>query len=159
MRKLKVYLDTSIINFVTADDAIEYRNITREFLDNYFTDYAIYISEVVLFEIQKTADENRRKVLFDTISKYKLEVFEPLNDEIEKLADLYVENDIIPRNKMEDALHLGFSTFFEFDILLSWNFKHLANIKKEIQINSINSLNGYEKKLNLMNPMEVIYEK
>jgi hypothetical protein len=41
----------------------------------------------------------------------------------------------------------------------NWNFKHLANINKQIKINVINKHNGYMKELNLLNPMEVVYEK
>ena len=44
------------------------------------------------------------------------------------------------------------------DTLLSWNFKHLANIHKEILINTINEREGYWKKLNLLSPLEAIYD-
>ena len=159
MHKLKVYLDTSIINFLSADDAPDYQDITLEFLNNYFNDYLIHISDIVLFEINKTKNVIRKNELLSLIKKYKLMVFNSLNEEIENLARLYIDKNIIPESKFEDALHLAFATFYEFDILLSWNFKHLANIKKEIEINSINALNGFEKRLNLTNPMELIYEK
>jgi hypothetical protein len=70
-----------------------------------------------------------------------------------------VQAGIISEMKFEDALHLAYSTFYEFDILLSWNFRHLANIKKQVQINSVNKTQGFFKDLNLFNPMEVMYEK
>ena len=35
MKKLKIYLDTSIINFLFADDAPEKRDVTREFFSEY----------------------------------------------------------------------------------------------------------------------------
>jgi len=34
MRKLKLYLDTSVWNFFFADDAPEKRDITKEFFDS-----------------------------------------------------------------------------------------------------------------------------
>ena len=159
MKKLKVYLDTSIINFVTADDAPVYRDITLEFFNNYFEDYDIFISEIVYLELNKTTDKNRKNILLNTLKEYNLKIYDELNNEIEDMAKDYIENKLIPQKKYEDALHIAYSTYYEFDILLSWNFKHLANIKKEIEINSFNNLNGYEKKLNLTNPMELIYEK
>jgi len=61
--------------------------------------------------------------------------------------------------KYNDALHIAFATYYEFDILLSWNFKHLANIKKQMAINSVKQGEGYSKKFHLLNPMEVLYEK
>lgn len=35
MKKLKVYIDTSIISFLFAEDAPEYMRITRDFFENY----------------------------------------------------------------------------------------------------------------------------
>ena len=35
MKKLKIYLDTSVINFLFADDAPEKRDITIEFFEHY----------------------------------------------------------------------------------------------------------------------------
>lgn len=159
MRKLKIYLDTSIINFLFADDAKEYKDITIDFFNNYLNEYDVYISEIVYLEISKTIEINKRNSLLDVIKKYNLEIYDKINSEIELLANKYVETGIIPENKYEDALHIAFSTYYEFDILLSWNFKHLANIKKQVQINSINKTEGYFKDLNLYNPMEVMYEK
>ncbi|MEK6558491.1 MAG: PIN domain-containing protein [Candidatus Margulisiibacteriota bacterium] len=159
MKKLKIYLDTSVINFLFADDALDYQKITKEFFDDYLEEYAVYVSEIVYAEINRTSDINKRELLLGTITKYKLEVFNKLTDEIERLADCYIKELVIPKNKLEDALHIAFSTFYEFDLLLSWNFKHLANVKKQMAVNAINEREGYTKRLLLINPMEVIYEK
>lgn len=159
MKKLKIYLDTSIINFLFADDSKEYKNITIDFFDNYLNEYEVYISEIVFLEINKTNDISKKNKLLNAIKKYNIEIFDAINNEIELLANKYVETGIIPENKYEDALHIAFSTYYDFDILLSWNFRHLANIKKQAQINSINKIEGYYKELNLYNPMEVMYEK
>ena len=35
MKKLKIYLDTSVINFLFADDVPEFRKITEDFFENY----------------------------------------------------------------------------------------------------------------------------
>ena len=159
MRKLKVYLDTSIINFVDAEDAPEYMAITRDFFNNYLDEYDIYISEIVILEIEKTSNPERKKTLLHIVDKYSLKVYAELNNEIETLANQYIKENVISEKKFEDALHLAFSTFYEFDILLSWNFRHLANIRKQMLINAINEKQGYTKQLHLLNPMEVIYEK
>jgi len=159
MKKLKIYLDTSVINFLFADDAPEYKSVTEDFFHNFLHEYDVYISEIVHLEINKTDNQQKKKSLLDVIKQYKLKVFDTVNEEIENLANIYVTSGVIPQNKYEDALHIAFCTYYEFDILLSWNFRHLANIRKQLAINSINRNNGYCKDLNLFNPMEVIYEK
>jgi hypothetical protein len=40
--------------------------------------------------------------------------------------------------------------------LISWNLKHLANLKKREKINGVNLTQGYAKKLELITPLEVI---
>ena len=41
------------------------------------------------------------------------------------------------------------------DILLSWNFKHLANVRRERLIAEINRAAGYPELLRLLSPLEV----
>ena len=159
MRKLKIYLDTSIVNFLYADDAPEYMAITKEFFEKYINDYDVYISEVMFVEVNRTQDESRKELLLTEIAKQQLEVYDVINEDIEYLGNKYIEAGIIPLQKIDDAMHVAFATYYEFDILLSWNFRHLANIKKQMAINAINESEGYSKKLSLLNPMEVIYEK
>jgi hypothetical protein len=41
------------------------------------------------------------------------------------------------------------------DALISWNLKHLANLRKMERINAVNKKLGYSKRLELITPMEV----
>jgi hypothetical protein len=76
-----------------------------------------------------------------------------------KKIRIYLDTSVINFLFADDALHLAYATYYEFDILLSWNFKHLANIRKQEQVNLINLENGYRKQLIMTNPMEVLFEK
>jgi rRNA-processing protein FCF1 len=159
MKKLKVYLDTSVINFLFADDVPEFKKITEDFFNDYFNNYEVFISDIVLLEINKTENEEKRNQLLSTIENFPFKILEIKDSEsIGLLSDLYIKENIIPAKKKEDALHIAIATVYEMDILLSWNFKHLANIKKQLLINSVNEREGYLKKLNLLSPLEVEYE-
>jgi len=157
LRKLKIYLDTSVINFLFADDAPEKKEVTVDFFENYLDNYDVFISEYVIREIMKTKNPEKLELLLGAISNYRINVYEETNQEIVDLAKIYIDKKIIPYNKVDDALHVAFCVFFEFDILLSWNFKHLANINKQNSINAINLELGYLKTLLLINPMQVTY--
>ena len=76
-------------------------------------------------------------------------------EEIEELADLYLVRGIIPVGKREDALHVAYATVHEMDIVLSWNFKHLANVRRERLIVALNAQEGYWHQLRLLSPLEV----
>lgn len=163
MKKTSIYLDTSVINFLYADDAPEKMAITIEFFENYVKKgvYDTYISPVVIDEINETQNIEKRLKLLKVIKDYKLKSIDIdiFSKEIEKLVSLYFEYKIIPQKKLEDALHLAISTVYEIDVFLSWNYKHLANVNKERKIMSVNMLEGYTKAFKMVTPMEVIYEE
>lgn len=159
MKKLKIYLDTSVINFLFADDVPEFKKVTEEFFENYVKkgSYLVYISDVVIREIEKTRDETKKSKLLRTVRDYSLQIL-TLTEEADKLANIYIKEKIIPPQKIEDAQHIAISTCSQIDILLSWNFKHLANIQKQNNVKIVNEREGYFYPLILTNPMEVLYE-
>ncbi len=161
--KMKIYLDTSVINFLYADDAPEYRSATLEFFRDYVTPaiYDVYVSNVVIDEIQRTENAKRRSNLLKAITVYnigKVE-YDSVQPEILELASLYVESGIIPRKQDADALHVAIATATGMDVLLSWNYRHLANINKELLIQGVNRKAGFAKPLRLCTPLEMLHEK
>ncbi|MCH8069579.1 MAG: type II toxin-antitoxin system VapC family toxin [Candidatus Marinimicrobia bacterium] len=159
MKRLKIYLDTSVINFLFAIDTPDFQKVTIDFFENYVSleRYIVYISDVVIREIEKTTDEPQKKKLLDIIRQYKLRIL-TLTEEADLLARIYIKEKIIPPRKIEDAQHIAIATCHLMDLLLSWNFKHLANINIQIKVKVINEKEGYFYPLLLTNPMEVIYE-
>jgi len=164
MNKLNVYLDTSILNFLTADDSPEYKKATKLFFEEIVLKDKIntYISNVVIDEINKTEKITRRKTLLETVDKYEnirtLVAENETQDEIAFLAENYIKQKIIPQNKAADALHIAYSTLFQMDILLSWNFQHLANINKEKMVIILNKTLGYNYPFRMANPLEVYFD-
>jgi len=158
MKRLKLYLETSVWNFYFADDAPEKKEITLSFFSKIKNgSYDIHISDIVLDEIVK-AQEAKRTLLIDLIKVYS-PLRLTLNEEIAELAQKYIAESILPENKMEDALHAAAATVYEMDALISWNLKHLSNFKKMEMINGINLKEGYLKRLELITPMEVSDEE
>ena len=157
MRKTKVYIDTSVINFLFADDSPEFKNITIDLFTGYIEKgiFDCYISEVVLAEINKTANVAKLNQLLDVVLKYKFPILQ-FSEESKRLAGIYINKAVIPLKKTEDALHIGLATVNNFDILLSWNFKHLANIYKRNKIKIINEMEGYNYPLDLVTPLQLM---
>lgn len=156
MRKLKLYLDTSVISFLFADDVPEEKQITHKLFNLLNSgEYEFYISRVVIEEIEKTPDTEKREKLLSQAQHAQLSLLQR-SKEVEEMAKNYITDGIIPKKKIEDALHIAFATVHEIDILVSWNYEHLANIKKEERINSINIKSGYTKLLRMITPLEVV---
>ena len=162
MRKLKIYFDTSVINFLFAEDAPEKMEITHEYFDWFVKRkvYDHYVSAIVVDEIEKTEDIKHKENLLKVIKEYDLiELSLDPEDEIIALANQYLIGHVVPDKKLEDALHVALATIHGIDVLLSWNYRHLANINKEKKFEIINLKNGYSKTPRLCSPMEVFNEK
>ena len=144
--KTAIYLDTSVINFLFADDAPERKQTTVDFFQNFIKPsvYRTFVSTVVLEELTNTRNEIKRAKLLAVVDDYPL-LFasSTVSKEIIDLADLYVANGIIPLKKRADALHIAITVINQFDYLVSWNFQHLANANREQRVLALNREKNY----------------
>ena len=154
MRKLKLYLDTSVWSFFFADDAPEKRDITKVFFESVSEgSYEIFFSEVVIRELNNAPEPKRTSFakLLEKLNPTKLEI----TNEIEELASLYIERGVVPIAKRDDALHVSIASVYEMDAVITWNYHHLANLRKAEVFNGINLEQGFTKHLKIVTPMEV----
>jgi predicted nucleic acid-binding protein len=160
--KTKIYLDTSVINFLFADDAPEKKEITVDLFENFIQKekYITYVSDVVIAEIQSTKKLNKRKKLLNVIKTFPIEIItlnEEERKEVEIMAYQYIHNKIIPPNKVADAFHIAITLVKQLDYLVSWNYKHLANVNREMKIKIVNFANNYLHEFRIITPIELIY--
>lgn len=151
---MRIYIDTSVINGFYAEDAPWIKEATKDF----FTvarknNYTIYASDFVIAEIERTPSPIRRKKLLNTIKKYGIRKI-LVTEEAEKLAEVYIKNDIIPHKYLPDALHIAIATVHKIPVLVSWNFKHIVRHKTRIGANSINKKHSYTQ-IDICSPEEV----
>ena len=96
----KIYLDTSAISFLYADDAPEKQEITIDFFDNFIKTgiYQATISEFVLQEIENTSNNLLKEKLKDAVLDYPIEILtNPNEDEIQRMAFAYIAGGVIPQ--------------------------------------------------------------
>ena len=159
MRKLRVYLDTSVISFYHAEDTPKEMAITREFFEPTVASGGVvaHVSPVVAAELARTEDPAHRQRLLDLLATFALAVLpvEP-EDEILALGEAYRLDGAIPPGKPEDALHVAICTVHEMDVLVSWNYRHLANVNRERRVLAVNQRLGYLYPLRITTPFEVL---
>ncbi len=142
-----------------ADDAPQLRDATIEFFENFVKTgrYEVYISDIVITEIEATKDAEKRIQLLNVTESYPIGfVDEQQSTEIIRLADLYLKNGILPVKSKADAFHIAICVVNQMDILLTWNYKHLANINRKHKITQVNIENHYLHPLEIITPFEVI---
>ncbi|MBK9337830.1 MAG: hypothetical protein IPM98_15275 [Lewinellaceae bacterium] len=155
-----VYLDTSAINFLFADDAPEKKEITVDFFENYVKTgiYKTYWSDFVVDEINQTDDERKRHQLLRVFEDYYIERL-AINSpaDVDNLAEQYLQSGVMPPKKLYDALHVACCVIEKIDYLVSWNYRHLANVHRERKVISLNYQLGYLHPLRILTPTELIY--
>lgn len=144
--KQTVYIETSVIIYLTSNPSrdivvaghqqttYEWWNQSRDYFDS-------YISQFVIDEISSRdmLAANKRIEAIKNINELQV------NDEVEKLGDIYLKSFNIPEKSKLDAYHLAIAVWYNIDYLLSWNCKHIANAvvnKKLIDINNKMGLNS-----------------
>ena len=79
-----------------------------------------------------------------------------VTDEIEDLAQAYLQAGVVSAKYEDDARHVAICTVHRVNHLVSWNFRHLVNVRRAAGFNAVNLLQGYPP-ISIVNPKELIY--
>ena len=133
----RVYADTSVIGGCEDD---EFREPSRRLIEKCARGEATLVVSSVMLDELEGAPAAVRAVLeaYDN----RLEVIEATN-EIENLADRYIESGALSQRMRSDALHIAAATVAEVDVLASWNFRHMVNLWRIRQYREVNRRMGY----------------
>ena len=152
MRKLKVYLETTLFNFYFDEDRDAHVDTVQLFKDIAIGKYEAYTSLYVIDELQGAPGEKRDRMIA-LIEKYGIMVLS-LNQEAEQLADVYVEQGVVPLKYRTDGVHIAVAAVNDLDMIISMNFQHIVKRKTKFRTGNINALNGY-RSVEICTPMEV----
>jgi hypothetical protein len=154
--KPTVYIETSVISYLAARPSRDIiiaanQQITQEWWQDRRLKFEVYISQLVLQEIG-AGDANAVAKRQQAVTDCTLLDIAP---EAVDLAEKLIEQNAIPRQAAEDALHIAIATVSGMDYLLTWNFKHIANAAIRANVESVCRLNGYEPPV-ICSPMELM---
>ena len=154
MRVPRIYVETSVFNFCFADDAPDKKlDALKLFQDIKNGKYDPYISDYVFLEL-KRASEPKQSQMIALIEQYGVMLLEP-NTEADRLAQVYVDEGIIPAKHFVDAAHIATATAHDLDFIVSFNFQHIVKRKTVTMTESVNLREGY-KRIGIFSPTEVI---
>jgi len=123
-----IYLDTSVMSYLHQKDAQEREEQTLEFWNILKTGkYEIIIGSVAFDEIEQCSEEKK-----DIIYQYLADISYnriSINKEIEELAREIIEEGILKKKSFDDCLHIATAILNNCNFIVSWNFKHLVNVK------------------------------
>ena len=117
-----------------------HQQITHEWWDGRRGDFDVFISEIVVKEINE-GDENAVQRRLETIESIPEVEMTP---EAVTLAQSLVDAGLVPQKAATDALHIAIATVHGMDYLLTWNLKHIANATLRNEIADGCRQRGYE---------------
>lgn len=154
MRKLKLYFDTSVLNFAIATDVPNEREATLKLFEEVRQGkHEVFISGVVADEVNRAPEPIATKLKEVLVKLNAVEL--SAGEDAVNLAEKYIENGIIPRKYDDDALHIAIATANDLDMVVSWNFTHMVKAKTKREVIGVNLLMGY-KQIEICSPQEVI---
>jgi predicted nucleic acid-binding protein len=143
MKKLKLYLDTLVISYLDQDDAPDKMAETRLLWDKIKAgSFDVVISDVDIDEINK-CEEKKRKTLLDYLAQIKYTKVET-SDKAFEIAKRFIELGILKQTNFADCRHIANAIVSGCDAIVSWNFKHIVNMKTQKGVKAIALLEGYD---------------
>jgi predicted nucleic acid-binding protein len=123
-----LYLDTSIVSFLTARPSrdiyvLARQQCTHQWWERERDNYRLFASPVVVGEARRGDPTAAAKRL----ERLRGIPILPLVPEMEALAAALYEALHLPQAAKNDALHLACAVHYEMDYLLTWNLVHLAS--------------------------------
>ena len=115
--------------------------------------FELFASQLVIQEASRGNKEAAKLRLEHLIKMALLDT----TDEALVLAEMLVENKLIPPNVVEDAVHIAVATTNAMDYLLTWNLKHIANATLRGRVETLCRAEGYEPPI-ICTPEELMEE-
>lgn len=143
MKRLKVYLDTSVVSYLYQEDAPEKMQDTLSLWKLFKQGvYEVYVSDIVFKEIDRCSEE-KLNILLDYLGQIEYHEVETNSDTIE-LAGRFIDLGILKKKSFDDCQHIAAAILAGCDVIISWNFKHIVNVKTVKGVKVITTLEGYK---------------
>jgi predicted nucleic acid-binding protein len=144
MKKLKLYIETSVISYLDqperGDKAVDSHRLWEKIKAE---EFEAVISDVTVAEITK-CDEYKRNTLFNYLGQIEYTAIEVVsNDKALKIASRFIDLGILRRTSHDDCQHIAAAITNGCDVIVSWNFSHIVNLKTISGVKAVTALEGY----------------
>ncbi len=144
MAKPKVYLETSVISYLTARPSrdvvkLAKQELTREWWATSRHYFDLYVSIAVIEEIRR-GDPEAAQLRMDAVAGItRLDT----TGKVDALLDQLLSAKVVPKGVVLDAYHIAMAAVHDMAYLLTWNCKHINNATQKSKIAEILTKAGY----------------
>ncbi|MHB2020036.1 MAG: PIN domain-containing protein [Candidatus Xenobia bacterium] len=135
---MKLYLETSVPNFLFVHDAPDKRRHTEQLFEEIQAGrHEAFVSDLYTQEVRATESPLRRAQLEAVPSVYSIGMLQTSLAAYD-LLDKYVDAKAFTSNNDVDGLHVAVATLAACEVVVSWNMNHIVRawtIKRVLEVN------------------------
>jgi hypothetical protein len=155
--KKSIYVETTIFSYLTGKPSANIINAARQqttnlWWENRRKDFQLFVALPVIDEASNGDPDAAAKRLA-IIRKIPIIGLTP---EANELANFLTKETPFPANAEVDALHIAIACVNQFDYILTWNFKHIANAEIRSKLEILAESQGYRLPT-ICTPEEFVY--
>ena len=144
MHKKTVYIETSIVSYLTARPtadllAAAWQKVTLDWWEMRRRAFELYTSEVTVQEARRGDREASARRLAALADIPLL----PIPHEASALASALLEGRALPAKAANDALHVAVAAVQGINYLLTWNYRHIDNAETKPVIQDVCARQGH----------------
>lgn len=150
---MRIYIDTSVIGGCLDK---EFQKWSLRLMNEFHNGHKrMVISTLTIRELEQAPE-----VVLSQINAFSIEEIEvlELTPPILDLAEAYIREGAVGSGCLADAQHIAAATVSRVDVVVSWNFKHIVNLRRIQLYNAVNLKEGYGL-IDIRTPREVLDEK
>ena len=147
---MRIYVDTSVVGGFYDKEFEEATKVLFKKVEK--GEIILVVSELLDAELLRAPKHVRNHL--DKYSKKQIQRVE-LTEEAKILADRYIAEQVVGATSKADCQHIAIATINKVDVLVSWNFKHIVNLKRIRGYNAVNLKLNYTM-LEIRTPREIL---
>jgi predicted nucleic acid-binding protein len=142
MKRLKIYLDTTIISYLDQNEKPERMKETHKLWKKIMAgEFEAVISDIDIAEING-CNEGKRTKLYEYLSQINYTLINSDEKSVE-IATKMVDLNVLKQRSFLDCQHIANAIVSGCDAIVSWNFRHIVNHKTMMGVKAVTALEGY----------------
>lgn len=85
----------------------------------------------------------KREILLDYLDQIEYNIIETDENTV-SLAEKFIDFGVLKRKSYDDCRHIAAAVLAGCDIIISWNFKHIVNVKTIQGVKAVTTYEGYK---------------
>lgn len=141
---MRLYLETSVPNFLFAEDVPDERRHTERLFEDIDRGlHEVWVSGLYHEEVLRARNPVLRANLLMVLDRYRIPSL-PITNEVKALMHAYIAQQAFTAASWADAQHVAVAVLNQCERVVSWNFKHIVRDWTMKRVDEVNARLGLQ---------------